>query len=362
MIGVLAVMAILATVIISATIKSQDVGVTRQESAALQAFATAFQNSVLRNRYIPGANGTTPWYQAIATELGTSTNSVLFNLRNPNSARVFMIDPNLSVGPSGGTLPYLQGSAGSTCPTNARVMIVSSLAPNTALPAAGVASANFTNLWNCALGALPSTGFTGWNPYDLMIQRVNLQPLFVNLQLQNYLSTNQGQYTIDTNALATVPNPNGVSACFIKGTVLGLFTNGSSLLTPNATLMLNRDDSYFYVAQVWRNAPSIPNVSLAAQTNSEAANLAEMISISASAFAASPCNIYAQNGATPQSVVNAISNFLYFYPPYAAYGAANNWPTTGSLYSNASYAQTLLGNALGYLANNITQGGCTNGP
>ncbi len=79
-IGVLAIVAIAATMILSATTKTIDVGVSKQESATLQSQADALQNSVVRNRHIPNA---TDWYQVIATEMGVSTNAVLYNLAQP---------------------------------------------------------------------------------------------------------------------------------------------------------------------------------------------------------------------------------------------------------------------------------------
>src|ERR1051325_4243286 len=93
MIGVMAIMAILALALASVTTKSLDQAVSSQESALLANFATSLQNSIVRNGYIPG---TTDWYQAIATEMGADTNMVRLTARK--AARVFMIDPNLQIG------------------------------------------------------------------------------------------------------------------------------------------------------------------------------------------------------------------------------------------------------------------------
>lgn len=371
MIAVLAVVLILATIIFSATTSNLTVAFAKQENAQLQAFATALQNNVLRSRYIPGTTGTNVWYQAIASELGVTTNTVLYNLPNARSPRVLMVDPTCAVGPNGGGLPYSQGVAGSVYPSNVRVMIVSSLRPNTALPAAGTDPTNFANVWGTVVGALPSTGFTGWNPYDLAIQRVNLAPLFVQLQLENYQSSDQGQYTIDTSSPAQVPPTNGLQAYYLQGTVLGLITGTNSGNATNAMLVMNRDSTYFYVAQSWQNTPFAANnyapASVAANmvsvnlNNNEALNLAQMVSLSATIFASSPYNNHSSAGATPPSVVNAISNYMYCYIPYAAYGNTNNWPTSGTLYQQAAAAQTALGNALNNLLNGIAEGGCTNG-
>jgi prepilin-type N-terminal cleavage/methylation domain-containing protein len=353
-IGVLTVLAILATAIFSATTKSIDIRVSRQETAVLQSFATALQNSILRNRYIPGTND---WYQRIADEMGVSTNAVLYNIRTPGSPRVLMIDPNISIGRAGGSLPYQQGVGGSVPPsTNCRVMIVASLVPQQ-LPAAGVAQANFAAVWDSTDGLLPSTGFAGWNPDDLKIQRVNLSPLFVNLSLANNQSgVTLGQYQID-GVPSPVPGANGTNAYFLKSTCLDLLSDVFSAGTTNTRLILDHDAAYFYAERVWRDVPYAPVV---LQTNAPFASMAEKISASASIMALSPYNINA--AVTPPMAVNAISNFMYYYVPYAAAASASNDWTGVPQYADAKTAQNNLTNVLTALYNNPVSGGCINPP
>jgi len=321
------------------------------------------QNSILRNRYIPGSND---WYSVIASEMGLNSNAVAQTSRR--TGRVFMIDPNLQIGSSNGVLPYTQGTTGVTQPQSPRLMILSSLA--TALPASGVSRTNFTVLWNTADGSLPANGsFTAWKGQasDLKIQRLDLNASFVKLELGNYLSgTNLGRYKVDGQGPATVTS-SGISNYFIRNTVVTLLPDSSSGTNAQAELMLSRDLSFFYVQQVWRDVPYVPDYFSAAQTNASAAGLANMIAIAAANFVVSPFNTNAFVGATPPSVLNAMSNFMYNYVPYAAYGATNNWPTTGALYDAAKNAQTNLVYAMNNLANpnssgNIAPGGCTNAP
>jgi hypothetical protein len=90
-----------------------------------------------------------------------------------------------------------------------------------------------------------------------------------------------------------------------------------------------------------------------------------MISVSAAMFSSSPYNTNAQAGWTPPLVVNAMSNFMVAYSPYANWvvnSNGGNWATTGTLYSAAKAAQTTLGTALSSLYNNPVQGGTTNAP
>src|SRR5438552_857859 len=67
MVGVLAVMAILAAALVPALIRQMDRIAGEQESAALKSFGDALQQSILRKRYIPSASD---WATNIAAELG----------------------------------------------------------------------------------------------------------------------------------------------------------------------------------------------------------------------------------------------------------------------------------------------------
>jgi hypothetical protein len=135
--------------------------------------------------------------------------------------------------------------------------------------------------------------------------------------------------------------------------------------TTNAEMLLSRDFSFFFVGNYWRNVPYVPDYTAAAsQTNAIDADLAKMFATAAAMFSTSPLNTNALAGATPTSVLNSMSNFLYYYTPYAAYAAAyaatnsGTWPTTGILYSNASAAQTTVYNAMNNLSSGLVQGGC----
>jgi hypothetical protein len=148
-------------------------------------------------------------------------------------------------------------------------------------------------------------------------------------------------------------------------TPLDLLTDAGSGGTTNARLVLDNTVSYYYVSGTWRDIPYVPAPVGAGQTNADAQTLAQMISVSAAMFSSSPYNINAQGGVTPPQVVNAMSNFMSAYSPYANWvvnSNGGNWATTGTLYNAASAAQTALGTALKNLYNNPVQGGCTNAP
>src|SRR5579859_173590 len=68
LIGVLAILAILAATVLPLLIKQTDQAVATQESANLQSFGDAFQRSVTGNRRIPGVSGS-DWATNVATQL-----------------------------------------------------------------------------------------------------------------------------------------------------------------------------------------------------------------------------------------------------------------------------------------------------
>jgi len=107
MIGILAILSILVTIIVSTTTNRLDFAAANLESTNLVNFATALQSSALRYRYIPGPVGGagTNWVRMIATELGTSPFLVNTNARN--SRRVLLIDPGNTL-----SLPYAQPGTG----------------------------------------------------------------------------------------------------------------------------------------------------------------------------------------------------------------------------------------------------------
>ncbi len=271
MVGVLTVIAILAAALVPALIRQMDRIAGDQETAALKSFGDALQQSILRNRYIPG---TTDWATNIATELGVDVANIASNTRN--KPRFFLIDPNLRVGNNSSSLPYNQNltnwpsgsvvtnsSGNITSPISPRVMIVSSIgrALPTNIVTEIVPNNNFSAIWdwNDNGNALPATSYAwpGWpNGDDLKVQRVQLGPLFVRLVLTaNNSSTNSnemGYYSIDSISTNNVPSPGlGRDGYFIKNSLLCLFVGRTNV---DSQQVLSRDGSFVYEQNVWRSS------------------------------------------------------------------------------------------------------------
>ena len=316
LIGVLAVMAILAAVLLPALIRETDKTVADQESASLLAFGNGLQQSIMRNGYIPGA---ADWSANVATELGMVVSDVATNPRN--QPRCFLIDPGLQVGTPYGSLPYTQSAAGSLSPVSARVMILSSLGvafpagmTSGVLPTAG----DFSNLWNTADGLVPTgvAALSGWRGTgdDLKIQRVNLSPLFINLVLSSYSSTNAAYYSINGTL-----NPSPVAttnAYFLRKSVLGLYAQGVSATNLNSLQILTSDSSFVFYQNGWRGTL----VASASATASYTGQPFDFTSI-VNGFLSAPSW---PGGASQQQVVGDFTNYQNAYTAWAGSGFSNN--------------------------------------
>jgi type II secretory pathway pseudopilin PulG len=368
MIGVLAVLAILATIIISATPRQLDIAAGNLESTNLVNYANALQNSILRNRYIPGTSDVT---NAIATELGMDVKDVSINARY--NTRAFLFDPDfqfytnrdLTTPLVHGGQPWQQniggaflvpaggayGAGSNNPPQKPRIIILSSLTK--ALPSGlGTMTANdFDQIWGAADGTVPGAApFSTWTGAgdDLKIQRLNLGPLFVHLILYNYNapSPGLGQYTTDSDrpgaTIMQVTNSNyGVDTYFLRGTMLGLLksTNLSSTLDSNQ--ILTRDTSFAYVQDIWRSS-----INLGEGIDPNAALFGKSLWAVAQTFQASPYNTNAVGApkVTPPTVVTNIFLYMSNYVNWAALGFpyGNNIATSPSNVTRAAQNAMVL--------------------
>ncbi len=312
-IGVIAVLAILAVVILPTLIRGIDFQVARDESATIRALGDAFQNTVKREGYIPAA---TNWAETIAAEAAMSVAAITNNPRG--QPRLLLID-------TGGwftnvTLPYTQTVSGTTIlPANARMLIASSLgAPlPSALTNGPLGATNFAALWNAAEGTtnFPMTGiWAGWSgrSEDVKLQRINLQPLFIRLQHPvTYYPTNgssgRGLYSIgdDMNLyqapylISNTPPP----AYYVQSTILRLYNDTTNL---DSTQVLNRDGSFIYRDGIWQGL-----------NGGAAANGVDLAGVVLAFLNAVP-NTRARNGADQQRlVVQSMMNYMSNYIAWA---------------------------------------------
>jgi prepilin-type N-terminal cleavage/methylation domain-containing protein len=174
LIGVLAIMAILASVIGPNTLRSLD-------RAAIRAEAQTLENLGEQVKLYLRSAGTAPtptnWTTSVASYADISPADIATNRRRMN--RVYLTDP-------------------ASTPTQ-RVLILSSMRAGLNLPsAANINTAvRFQDIWQTVDGALPTaiswSGWLAWNAVGnsadyLLIERVNLSPVY-NTDLQSLALT-----------------------------------------------------------------------------------------------------------------------------------------------------------------------------
>ena len=345
MIGVLAVIAILATALAPSFVRQMDKTAGDQESATLKSFGDALQQSIMRYpHYIPSE---ADWASTIAIELAADVTTVTNSPRR--QPRVFLIDPALQIGSNGRGLPYSQTSIGSVItnnsgavipPVSPRVMILSSI--GRALPAglvSGVANAaNFTNIWNSADGTVPAAPvFSGWagSGNDLKVQRVDLSPLFVQLQLTRNVSSCCPRYSIDldnwNSAIAVSGTISDWPGYFIQNSILYLYNHGGEL---DSQQILIRNNTFIYDQNVWRG-------SIGGEGFLAGLDIASVVDRYLAAYP----NVHAQNGTNQQAiVVQKMIDFMDRYGDWVAAGFPTN--STAATYVAAKSAQDAMKTAV----------------
>jgi type II secretory pathway pseudopilin PulG len=297
-IGVVAVSAILATVLVTALVQKSDTTARESEMKQLETLANGLQEAIRRQKQIPS---TTNWVAMVATELGFHTNAVQQNPRKLD--RMYVIDPALRIGTSNGVLPYVQTNSGSIKPVSPRIVLLSSV--SVALPSVvGSTSNSFSTLWSTTDGQVPSDWSWQGRGTDLKIQRVNLAKLFRQITLSNYPLTNQGRYSIEVTTPTVLVPTNGASAWFIEGTAIHFWDNSG--VTNQASQILTRNASFLYERAVWRGE-LFKGLTLAGTD----------IELAASLFQETPTNPNSDY-ATQSTVVQKMIDFMDRYVEWAA--------------------------------------------
>jgi prepilin-type N-terminal cleavage/methylation domain-containing protein len=315
MIGVLALVAILAAVMMPSVIKQVDQAAWTRETSDLNELAQALERSVVRAKTVPNVAGIPA---AIANELAMPLNGITTNPRG--RARAFLMDPNMRINglkPSNesalGTLPYVQDEDGASAPISARVLIVSSLMD--ALPVtSGVPTtqAAFDNIWDAGENEVPAGWTWTGRGEDLRIRRINLGPKFHRLMLIDRDSNTVDPYylpplfSIDTTDLEPVPaGAAGYNAFYLDGTMVGLHASEGAL---HARHVLNNDISFVFEKGLWRGwiGPGTPTLNVSDEFLEEAL-----------AFLGSDWNLKSNKGASQNGVLVAMYVFMFNYTLWA---------------------------------------------
>src|ERR1035441_4643006 len=356
LVGVLAVMAILAACLVPVAVKRLDISAWSTETASLSAMADALKLYIVRSNSIPYQN---QWAIAISGQLGLAPNQITNTPRN--YSRAYLIDAGGWLGTAQGSPPWNQSATGTTnAPVGARLMILSTVAKALPISSGPLAFTAFDDIWNTPLRAKPSTWASwGGRGEDLVIQRINLDPLFCRVILSPIDWTSSGSFAIETNGTASTinavtTNSGPLTFWYLQGTVLRLYdTNtGPGSYTLETKSIVQADCSYVFENAAWRGQLS------ALGTNGPFPNaIAYSAAVAANNFTAlanqfQACN---RNGSLSlnfqDSTLEVVGTFYAFMNDYNSWAQLNfpiGWTNNPSaalnaLTSDRTNIQTIIG-------------------
>ncbi|MFT3780833.1 MAG: type II secretion system protein [Nibricoccus sp.] len=237
MVGVIAVMAIMAAVVVPNALRNVDHLAVQAEAQTLNNIGTQAKYFFQLKGWLPGTRGVS-WDQELSPFVDLSPTDLVLNKRQ--ISRVFIYEP------SGANPPK-------------RLLVLSVMHLNLPVPTAGNLGtlASFDAVWNTIDGQIPGAGWGGWATWRtalrigtnqtagdyLVIQRVNLDSLYSTVKLTNNSTGTTPGYQV----IPTIGNP-------YVGTLPRAPTPTITLtLRPNEQLNLYNDAgrtvlSYTYVA------------------------------------------------------------------------------------------------------------------
>lgn len=216
MIGVIAVMAILSSVLAPGLVRVVDDAYAHAEEQNLATLADALRDYVLRTRSIPSTNPTV-WTSALGRHTDFAAQQILVNRRQHR--RVLVADPRFFTTSDSGFSGYTQTIGLTSAPVSPRMMLISNLKGR--VPAIPNNSATFNAVWNADPGAVVVASDS------IKIERINLASVFRRVLLTNN-SNSRSAYALDANAPSPVPAAVGsvdgmLAVHVIEGTQVSLF-------------------------------------------------------------------------------------------------------------------------------------------
>jgi len=316
LIGVLAVVAVLSSLLVSAIVRRIDFAARTKEAGNLVAISNAVVLQILNSNSVPDE---TQGFARAASWVGTPSSKISKNARGWN--RLCWVQSS-----SVPTLPYVQTPAGTPNPPTASMIIFSPMggAYGPVTTNAQLSAASFQNIWDTPEGVVPST----WGAYtgkkdDLLIQRISFASLFHRLVIENRGSN--VVYTIGPS-LTNVVNPSASTNTFSQ-TILSYYLNGTDVglcdLSSNLVkrVKLVRDESFVWDGKTWGDDLS---------DTDRNDGIGQDFATLAAQFMAAGTPGTAQQGAAPQGAVVAMFNYMLVYglwankcPHFPTYSASN---------------------------------------
>jgi prepilin-type N-terminal cleavage/methylation domain-containing protein len=344
MVGVLALVAILAVVMLPSVIKQVDQAAWTRETSDLKEIGEALERSIVRTKTVPNVAGIAA---AVAEEMALPVNAITTTPRG--RARAFLMDPSLRIdGLAPGALPYEQDEEGASAPVSARVLIVSSLMDALPVTSGVPTQAAFNNIWDAGENEVP----TGWawtgRGEDLRIRRINLGPKFHRLMLLNRVNEsisveNRPQYSVEDSSLERIDfgPANAINRFFIDSTVVGLHDENGDMHT---RYLQDRDISFVFERGRWQGwiGPGSPFYDESDEFVAEAV-----------AFLGADWNDQASKGASQTGVLVAMYVFMFNYALWAEQCPAFSKHGLGDTGNPQNVAEWLILRSIGNPLNGV---------
>ena len=246
LIGVLSIIAIMASVIAPSVFK--DIKRARQDKESLNLAALNFEleRSIYDNKRIPSRT-LADWSGAIAAQSSLAPEKVERNEKG--FLRGYYVDPRFFTASDVAFPGYTQTTGIGSAPVSPRIMLVSIMTGNA--PAAPTTAANFNAIWDQSAGATLIEG------PDVKISRLNLRTAFQRFLLSNE-NTNQPGYQLECNAHGSIPaasvGGDGLLTRYvIRNTKVSLYTDPFPSGNLDQVFLVDDEKAYAFelVGSVW---------------------------------------------------------------------------------------------------------------
>lgn len=253
LIGVLALISLLAWVVGEGLFSRLRETLRKDESVRLQQVSAALHRAVIRFQSVPGE---TNWAPMVAAELASPVSGILTNLAG--SPRRLVLDPGFRLGSPSQIPPYTQSSSGSPSPLQARAVLLSTLAAD--LP--NLSSLQFEDLWNCPPDRFPPRWPTRWagKPEDLLIERISLAAAFHRVVFNNLSPVAEARFAIGSGGSVALTANQIHDAHYLHGSELVLLDAAG---LPQWSVPVTDSGAWCFESGAWRegmfqgrNAPS----------------------------------------------------------------------------------------------------------
>ncbi|MFT4585056.1 MAG: prepilin-type N-terminal cleavage/methylation domain-containing protein [Gammaproteobacteria bacterium] len=246
LIGVLSIIAIMASVIAPSVFK--DIKRARQDKESLNLAALNFEleQSIYDNKRIPSRT-LADWSGAIAAQSSLAQEKIARNEKG--FLRGYYVDPRFFTASDVAFPGYTQTTGVGTAPVSPRIILVSLMTNNA--PAAPSTSAAFNAIWDQSTSATLTEG------PDVKISRLNLRAAFQRLVLTNE-NTNQPAYQLESGARSSIPAASAggdglLTRYVLRNTKVSLYTDPFPAGNLDQVLLADDEKAYAFelVGSVW---------------------------------------------------------------------------------------------------------------